>query len=64
MELDPMPALRAAVLAAGAATEAELDAMSKQINDEIDDALQFAADSPTPDLAEIDRDIYAPGVLA
>jgi acetoin:2,6-dichlorophenolindophenol oxidoreductase subunit alpha len=64
MERDPVPVLRASVLAAGAATEAELDAMSKQINDEIDDALQFAADSPTPELAEIDRDIYAPGVLA
>ena len=45
-------------------TEADLDALSADITAQIDDALQFAADSPTPELAEINRDIYAPGVLA
>jgi len=64
MDRDPMPILRAAVIASGAATEADLDALSQDINAQIDDALKFAADSPAPDLAEVDRDIYAPGVLA
>jgi pyruvate dehydrogenase E1 component alpha subunit len=64
MERDPMPVLRAAVIASGAATEADLDALSHDINAQIDDALKFAADSAFPEVAEIDRDIYAPGVLA
>jgi acetoin:2,6-dichlorophenolindophenol oxidoreductase subunit alpha len=64
MARDPVPLLRSAVLAAGAASEAELETLTREINAAIDDALQFAADSPLPDLAEIDRDIYAPGALA
>ncbi|MGO9934903.1 MAG: thiamine pyrophosphate-dependent dehydrogenase E1 component subunit alpha [Steroidobacteraceae bacterium] len=64
VDRDPMPPLRAAVIASGAATEADLDALSNDINAQIDDALKFAADSPAPDLAEVDRDIYAPGVSA
>ena len=64
MARDPMPLLRAAVIASGAATEADLDALSQDITAQIDDALKFAADSPTPQLDEINRDIYAPGVPA
>jgi acetoin:2,6-dichlorophenolindophenol oxidoreductase subunit alpha len=64
VERDPMPVLRAAVIASGAATEADLDALTQDITAQIDDALKFAADSPLPDVAEINRDIYAPGVLA
>jgi acetoin:2,6-dichlorophenolindophenol oxidoreductase subunit alpha len=58
---DPMPATRAAVLAAGAASEADLEGFAKQINAEVDDALQFALDSPAPDIREIDIDIYSSG---
>jgi pyruvate dehydrogenase E1 component alpha subunit len=61
---DPMPATRALVLQSGAATEAALEAFAKEINAEIDDALQFAADSPYPDVREIDIDIYASGAHA
>jgi acetoin:2,6-dichlorophenolindophenol oxidoreductase subunit alpha len=64
VERDPMPVLRAAVIASGAATEADLDALTQDITAQIDDALKFAADSAFPDVAEINRDIYAPGVLA
>lgn len=59
---DPMPACRAEVLRTGAASEAELQGLARQINGEIDAALAFAAESPIPDLSEIDRDIYAGGV--
>jgi len=45
-------------------SQADLDALSQDITAQIDDALKFAADSPLPDAAEIDRDIYAAGVLA
>jgi pyruvate dehydrogenase E1 component alpha subunit len=58
---DPMPKCRAQVLQSGAATEADLEALAKQINAEIDDALQFALDSVPPDVSEIDVDIYAGG---
>jgi len=55
---DPMPAARAAVLASGAATEADIAALEQQYAADLDDALKFAADSPAPDLQEIERDIY------
>jgi acetoin:2,6-dichlorophenolindophenol oxidoreductase subunit alpha len=61
---DPMPACRAAVLTARAATEAELEAIAADINAQIDDAVKFAADSSVPDPSEIDKDIYATGALA
>jgi pyruvate dehydrogenase E1 component alpha subunit len=54
-----MPATRATVLKLGAATDAQLETYAKQIEAEIDDALQFALDSPFPDVREIDVDIYA-----
>jgi acetoin:2,6-dichlorophenolindophenol oxidoreductase subunit alpha len=55
---DPMPVCRAAVLASGACSEADLAVYDAQIEAQIDDALQYAADSPLPELQEIDRDIY------
>ena len=58
---DPMPKARALVLQSGAATEADLETFAKQINAEIDEALQFALDSVPPDVSEIDVDIYASG---
>ena len=59
---DPMPACRAEVLRSGAASEADLQVLEEKIKRELDEALAFAADSPVPDLSEIDRDIYASGV--
>jgi pyruvate dehydrogenase E1 component alpha subunit len=59
---DPMPKVRQQVLDSGAASEADLEALAKEINAELDDALKFAADSPPPDLNEINIDVYAPGV--
>ena len=61
---DPMPPCRAAVLQSGAATEAQLAEIDSQYEVDIDDALKFAADSSVPELAEIDRDIYAQGASA
>jgi acetoin:2,6-dichlorophenolindophenol oxidoreductase subunit alpha len=58
MSRDPMPIARVAVLSGGAATEAELDAYDAEVNALIDEALQFAADSPFPDVGEIDIDVY------
>jgi acetoin:2,6-dichlorophenolindophenol oxidoreductase subunit alpha len=58
---DPMPACKAALLASKAASEADLEAIARQINADIDDAVKFAADSSPPDPAEIEQDIYATG---
>jgi pyruvate dehydrogenase E1 component alpha subunit len=58
MARDPMPATRAAVIASGAATDAELTALQEQYGAEIDAAFQYAADSPLPDVSEIEKDIY------
>ena len=64
MEADPVPALRAALIAQGHANEAELAAMEAAIEKEIDEALQFALDSPYPDVAELRRDVYAEEIPA
>ncbi|HMK87787.1 MAG TPA: thiamine pyrophosphate-dependent enzyme [Steroidobacteraceae bacterium] len=61
---DPMPVCRARVLQAKAASEAELEAIAREIQAEIDEAVKFANESSPPDPAEIDRDIYAPGAPA
>jgi acetoin:2,6-dichlorophenolindophenol oxidoreductase subunit alpha len=55
---DPMPKTRAAVLASGIATEADLEKYDAEVNAQIEEALQFAADSPFPDVGEIDIDVY------
>jgi pyruvate dehydrogenase E1 component alpha subunit len=59
MAKDPVPALRAMLIAAGHATEAQLASMEAQIELQIDEALQFAMDSPYPDVSELRRDVYA-----
>src|SRR5262245_41416286 len=55
---DPMPRCRAAVIASGAATEQQLEALQRELAREIEAALKFAVESPTPDPREIDIDIY------
>ena len=64
MARDPMPICRAAVLATGAATRRNSSTLAAEIDADIDDALKFAADSPLPDLSEIDTDIYGVGARA
>ncbi|QIL73991.1 thiamine pyrophosphate-dependent dehydrogenase E1 component subunit alpha (plasmid) [Diaphorobacter sp. HDW4B] len=59
MERDPVPILRASLIADGHATEAELTAMETAIDAEIDAALAFALESPYPEVAELRRDVYA-----
>ena len=56
---DPVPALRASLIVNGHATEADLTAIEADCQSRIDDAVQFAIDSPDPELAEIGRDIYS-----
>lgn len=59
MAKDPVPALRAQVLAAGLATEAQLVAMEADIAAQIEEAVEFAMSSPLAGLEELSRDVFA-----
>lgn len=61
---DPVPRFRHQMIAAGIASEAELALLEAEIEAEIDDAVEFALESPFPDLAELTCDVYAPGEAA
>jgi acetoin:2,6-dichlorophenolindophenol oxidoreductase subunit alpha len=60
---DPVPALRARLLADGVADEAALTAIEDDAKEQIADALEFARESDYPDVAELGRDVYAQEVL-
>jgi pyruvate dehydrogenase E1 component alpha subunit len=56
---DPLPKLRATLISEGHAAESDLDAMEAEIEKLIDEAVQFAFDSPYPDVRELCHDVYA-----
>jgi pyruvate dehydrogenase E1 component alpha subunit len=56
---DPVPPFRAWLLAQGHATEAELDALDALAAGEIQEAWDFAQNSPYPDVSELYTDVYA-----
>jgi pyruvate dehydrogenase E1 component alpha subunit len=56
---DPVPKLRARLIAEGLATEAELAAVEAQIEADLDEAVTFALGSAFPDLIEMKHDVYA-----
>jgi len=64
MEKDPVPRLRASLIERGIATEASLAAMEAAIASEVEEAEAFAFASPTPDLSELLRDVYAEELAA
>jgi acetoin:2,6-dichlorophenolindophenol oxidoreductase subunit alpha len=64
MEKDPLPAFRAKLIATGVASEAELEALQAKIEAEVQDAIDFAFESPFPDLAELRRDVFAEEIPA
>ncbi|CAM3127687.1 thiamine pyrophosphate-dependent dehydrogenase E1 component subunit alpha [Mycobacterium colombiense] len=56
---DPVPALRAKLIADGRADEVQLTGLEQQCQGEIADAVEFARASDFPDVSELGRDIYA-----
>lgn len=56
---DPVPRFRATLLSDGVLSEAELIALEKSIERQIDEAVEFALASPFPDFAELTRDVLA-----
>ena len=59
MARDPVPNYRAWLIENGYATDEELSLTESAIDQEIDEALEFAMSSPYPDVAELRRDVYA-----
>lgn len=56
---DPVPALRAGLVADGIASEAEVAALEELIAIEVKDAVAQALAAPMPQREEINRDVYA-----
>ena len=59
MAADPLPALRARLIAEGHASEDELAALQAAIEAEVSDAQEFGMNSPVPSLDELRRDVFA-----
>ena len=51
--------LRNRILELGYATEEELQALEKQVEQNIEDAVEFAKNSPEPSLDTLEQDVYA-----
>ncbi len=58
---DPITKFANYLMAEGLFTQAELTAIDKEIQDVIDDSVEFAENSPEPDPAELRRYIFAEG---
>ena len=61
-EKDPIERVRQILLGGGHAGEDELKAVDKEIKDIVNDAAEFARESPEPDFQELWTDIYADAV--
>lgn len=64
MEADPVPRLRARLIADRIATEEELAAVEADIESQIDEAVEFALASPWPDTDELRFDVFEKEIAA
>jgi TPP-dependent pyruvate/acetoin dehydrogenase alpha subunit len=64
MAADPVPRFRASLIDAKVATETELAEVEASVEKAIDDAVEFAQNSPAPSLDELLTDVYAEVVPA
>jgi pyruvate dehydrogenase E1 component alpha subunit len=64
MEADPVPRLRARLIADRIATEEELAAVEADIESQIDEAVEFALASPWPDADELRFDVFEKEIAA
>lgn len=60
---DPVPKLRAGLIAGGHITEESVGDLERSCQSDIDDAIEFARDSEYPSEEELGRDVYAQEVL-
>ncbi|MBM4464167.1 MAG: dehydrogenase [Chloroflexi bacterium] len=59
-ERDPIPNFAARLVEAGIATHEEIDAIQRKVEQEIKQATEFALNSPTPPVEELELYVYAP----
>lgn len=64
MDADPVPRFRSHLVSQGIASEPELASLEAAIEKELDEAVEFALNSPYPALSELTRDINAEAVTA
>jgi TPP-dependent pyruvate/acetoin dehydrogenase alpha subunit len=64
MAKDPVPAFRRWLVQNGHASEADLTSIESTIDRELDAAVEFALSSPTPEMTELRRDVFANEVAA
>jgi len=57
---DPIPNFAAKLVEAGTASEAEIDAIEERVEQAIEDATDFALNSPFPAAEELEEFVYAP----
>ena len=57
---DPIPTFAARLVEARIVTQAEVDALQRQVEQEIKQATEFALASPTPPVEELELYVYAP----
>ena len=58
MEADPYPRYRSKLIADGVATEDQLAKIEAEVEAQIDEAVEFALQSPSPGEEELTRDVY------
>lgn len=58
LKKDPLPRFRKDIIGGKYATGSDLDAIEKKVDAEIEEAIQFAMDSPYPDPAELIEDVF------
>ena len=58
-EKDPLINFRKHLLGQAIVTESDIDKVSKSADNELNEAVKFATESPEPDLDDIKNDIYA-----
>ena len=56
---DPIPQMRDYMLKAGLATEAEIKALEASVTEEVEDSVQFADESPKPDMSQLLENVFA-----
>ncbi|MDV8071041.1 thiamine pyrophosphate-dependent dehydrogenase E1 component subunit alpha [Rhodococcus sp. IEGM 1366] len=59
---DPVLRMRAQLIESGVLTEGQVEAIEKEVRDEIDDAFEYALAAPLPDPSELTTDVYAESV--
>ncbi len=64
LEKDPLPALRARLIADGFATEEQLATMQAELEAEVAEAQEFGMNSPLPSVDELRRDVFAEEIAA